>query len=83
MRAVTVSPERPMPRGFRWSPAKVLLIAGVYAAPLVILCFRLHMEMQAGTLSLNGSAVLMRFIVVGLFSLLFSRWCMHWIKGGR
>ena len=83
MRVVTVSPGRPAHRGFHWSPAKVLLIAGVYAVPLALLCLRLHAEMQEGTLPLDGSAVLMRFIVVGLFALLLSRWCLQWMKGGR
>ncbi len=83
MRVVTVSTDSPAPRGFRWSPAKVLLIVGAYAAPFALLCFKLHAEMREGTLPLDGSAVLMRFIVVGLFALLLSRWCMHWMKGGR
>ena len=83
MRVVTVSADRPAARGFHWSPAKVLLIACVYAVPLALLCLRLHAEMQKGTLPLDGSAVLMRFIVVGLFSLLLSRWCLQWMKGGR
>ena len=83
MRVVTVSTNQPAPRAFRWSPAKVLLIACVYAVPLALLCLRLHAEMREGTLPLDGSAVLMRFIVVGLFALLLSRWCLQWMKGGR
>jgi len=83
MRVVVVPAERPAARGFRWSPLKVLLIACAYAAPFALLCLKLHAEMQQGTLSLDSGAVLMRFIVVGLFALLLSRWCMHWMKGGR
>jgi len=55
----------------------------LFAAPFALLCFKLHAEMREGTLPLDGSAVLMRFIVVGLFALLLSRWCMHWMTGGR
>ena len=83
MRVVTIAPQRRQAQGFRWSPAKLLLIACAYALPFGLLCLRLHGEMQDGTLPLDGSAVLIRFVVVGLFALLLSRWCMHWMKGGR
>jgi hypothetical protein len=83
MPADTVPAEPAAPNGLRWSPAKVLLIACTYAAPLGLLCLRLHQEMLDGTLPTDGGAVLTRFIVVGLFSLLLSRWCVHWIKHGR
>lgn len=86
MRVVVVEaarPQRPAPRGFRWSPARLALIVCAYTLPLALLCLRLHGEMQDGTLPLDGSAVLMRFIVVGLFTLLLGHWCMRWIKGGH
>lgn len=71
------------PPPFRWSAARVLLLACAYAGPFVLLCLKLRGEMQDGTLSLDGSTVLMRFVVVGLFALLLGRWCMHWMRAGR
>jgi hypothetical protein len=39
--------------------------------------------MQAGVLPLDGSTVLVRFVVVGLFSLLLSRWALRLFDGRR
>jgi len=39
--------------------------------------------MQAGVLPLDGSAVLIRFVVVGLFSVLLGRWALRLYDSGR
>ena len=64
----------------RWFLFRALVLAFAYTLPLTLLCLRLWQEMQDGTLPLDGSAVLVRFIVVGLFALIFSRWCLHWMR---
>lgn len=64
----------------RWSLPKLVVLVFAYMAPLAVLCLRLWQEMQDGSLPLDGSAVLIRFIVVGLFAVMFSRWCLHWMK---
>lgn len=64
----------------RWSVSGMLVAAGAYSLPLALLCLRLWHEMRDGSLPTDGGAVLVRFVVVGLFSLLFSRWCLHWMR---
>jgi hypothetical protein len=71
--AATAAP----PRG---SLSCLLVAACAYSLPLGLLCLRLWHEMQDGSLPTDGRAVLVRFVVVGLFSLLFSRWCLHWMR---
>ena len=66
-----------MPRKARGILSRALLACLLYTAPFALLCLRLWHEMQAGVLPLDGSAVLIRFIVVGLFSLLLSRWALR------
>jgi hypothetical protein len=63
-----------------WSLSAMLVAACAYTLPLGLLCLRLWHEMQDGSLPTDGGAVLVRFVVVGLFSLLFSRWCLHWMR---
>ena len=82
MRVVTVSARSPAARHTGWSPLRLLLLVAAYTAPFGLLCLRLHGEMTDGSLSLDGSAVLIRFVVVGCFSLLLGRWITHWLRGG-
>jgi hypothetical protein len=77
VRVVTVTAHDPMPRKARSILPRALLACLLYTAPFALLCLRLWHEMQSGVLPLDGSAVLIRFIVVGLFSLLLSRWALR------
>jgi hypothetical protein len=67
------------PPAARRSPVlpRALLACLLYTTPFVLLCLRLWHEMQAGVLPLDGSAVLIRFVVVGGFSVLLSRWVLQ------
>jgi hypothetical protein len=75
MRTVVVDASTPAPRRRRVLP-RALLACLLYTAPFALLCLRLWHEMRDGVLPLDGSAVLIRFVVVGLFSLLLSRWAL-------
>jgi hypothetical protein len=81
MRAITVSDEEPAARRPSRSPLRLAVVTAAYIAPFALLCLRLHGEMEDGTLPLDGSAVLIRFIVVGAFSLLLARWVKLWLRG--
>lgn len=85
MRVLIPEQTRATPEVPRWSLSLpgMLVVACAYVVPLALLCLRLWREMQDGSLPLDGSAVLVRFIVVGLFAALFSRWCMHWMRRER
>ena len=74
MRIVTVDARTPPPR--RRPLPRALIACLLYTAPFALLCLRLWHEMQTGVLPLDGSAVLIRFVVVGLFSVLLSRWAL-------
>jgi hypothetical protein len=78
MRIVTVHAPRRRPL-----LPRALLACALYAAPFALLCLRLWHEMQAGVLPLDGSAVLIRFVVVGLFSVLLGRWVLRLYDSGR
>jgi hypothetical protein len=56
----------PAPPSWRRSLLRTLLLCTFYAGPLALLSLRLWREMQQG--------MLIRFAVVGLISLLLSRW---------
>src|ERR1700758_3661182 len=76
MRVVTVNARTPAPRR-RWVLPRAAVACLLYTGPFALLCLRLWHEMQAGALPLDGSAVLIRFVVVGLFSLLLGRWALR------
>jgi hypothetical protein len=81
MRVVSVAANQPLPRRRGPLLPRALLACLLYTAPFALLCLRLWREMQAGTLPLDGSAVLVRFIVVGAFALLLSRWALRAFDG--
>jgi hypothetical protein len=81
MRVVTVSTDTPAPWRLHRSPLHLMLVALAYIAPFALLGLRLHGEMQDGSLPLDGSAVLIRFVVVGFFALLLARWVKQWLRG--
>jgi len=82
MRTVAVSASTPAPRRRPLLP-RALLACLLYSAPLALLCLRLWREMQTGVLPLDGSAVLVRFVVVGLFSVLLGRWALRQFDSRR
>lgn len=81
MRIVSVAANHPPARRHAPLLSRSLLACLLYTTPFALLCLRLWHEMQAGTLPLDGSAVLVRFIVVGAFALLLSRWALHAFDG--
>jgi hypothetical protein len=81
MRVVSVAANDPAPRRHGPLLSRTLLACLLYTAPILLLCLRLWREMQAGTLPLDGSAILVRFIVVGGFALLLSRWALRAFDG--
>lgn len=83
MRVVTVAANDPVPQRRAPVLSRAVLACLLYTAPFALLCLRLWHEMQAGVLPLDGRAVLVRFIVVGLFSLLLSRWALRVFDGRR
>jgi len=81
MRTGVVNASTPAPR--RRPLPRALLACLLYTAPFALLCLRLWHEMQAGALPLDGSAVLIRFSVVGRFSVLLSRGALHLFDSRR
>ncbi|MBL6749159.1 MAG: hypothetical protein ISP90_01490 [Nevskia sp.] len=59
-----------------------MLVATVYLLPLILLALKLRTEAAAGAVP-HGAPVPLRFAVVGLFSLLMSKWCVDWMKERR
>lgn len=78
MRVVSVD-ARSHPPAARRRPLlpRALLACLLYTTPFALLCLRLWHEMQSGALPLDGSSVLIRFAVVGCFSVLLSRWALR------
>jgi hypothetical protein len=59
-----------------------MLAAVIYLAPLALLALKLKSGSAAASVP-QGSSVLLRFFVVGLFSLLMSKCCVDWLKYRR
>ena len=73
-----MSPQRRPP--FQWNARRLLLAGAVFLAPYVLLALKLQFEAIHGGGGPNGSGILIRFAVVGLFACLMTKWCVDWMK---
>jgi hypothetical protein len=77
MNAVARPPRR---AAFHWTARRLFLAGAVFLAPYALLALKLQFEASHGDPAPNGSGVLIRFAVVGLFACLMTKWCVDWMK---
>jgi hypothetical protein len=72
--------SRPRRAPFQWTARRLLVAGAVFLAPYALLALKLQLEASHGAAGPNGSGVLIRFAVVGLFACLMTKWCVDWMK---